>query len=277
MNPDGRAPAPPEDPGRLRSLSVLYVDDEPVLLDICRLYLLKHDITVTPASSVREALILMESNHFDLILSDYEMPGIDGAGFLNILREKHITLPVVIFSGKAPDKMPGGVFSSESVYYVRKGGEPRKMFEELAGMIREVSPTDQEKALPRKIALQYRTLFEQSGAAVVTLDDSLLITTANAGFEKLTGYGKDEIEGILRWGDVVHDRDAGQMMEYICHLRQGTTPSGKELSFCLRTKNNQIRPVLATISPVPDTPWSVASLIEIWQSPLYRDRQSTKT
>lgn len=276
MNPDGRAPAPPEDQRCLRSLSVLYVDDEPELLDICRIYLLKYGITVTPASSVREALRLMESKHFDLILSDYEMPGIDGAGFLNILREKHIALPFVIFSGQARDTMPGGVFCSGSVYYVRKGGEPRKMFDELAGMIRDAVQKDQEKAFPQKIALQYRTLFEQSGAAVVTLDDSLLITTANAGFEQLTGYGKDEIEGVLRWGDVVHDRDAGQMMEYIRYLRRGATPAGKDLSFCLRTKNNQIRPVLATISPVPDTQWSVASLIEIWQSPLNRDSRAQK-
>lgn len=254
-----------EDPGL--HLAVLHVDDEPVLLDICRIYLLKYGITVTTASSVRDALRFMESKTFDLILSDYEMPEIDGAGFLDILRERHIDLPFVIFSGQAPDKMPAGIFSNGSVYYVRKGGEPRKMFDELAGRIRDACRIDRNKTFHGRIALQYRTLFEQSGAAVVTLDDSLLITTVNSGFEKLTGYEKDEIEGVLRWGDVVHDRDAGRMTEYIWHFRRGVTPARKDLSFCLRTKNNQIRPVLATVSPVPDTQWSVASLIEIWQSP----------
>jgi len=280
MSPDSRAPINPEEdsiPSSSPSLKVLHVDDEPVFRDVCRIFLGKYGISVTPAASVREALHLLESGKFDVILSDYQMPGIDGAGFLNMLRGKHINLPFVLFSGLTPDKMSDDITGSGAVYYVRKGGEPRKMFDELAGRIRDASRADREDACPRMRALQYRTLFEQSGAAVITLDDTLLITTANSGFEKLTGYGKDEIEGILRWGDVVHDRDDGQVMDYICHLRRDSIPAGKDLSFFLKTKNNQIRPVLATIAPVPDTQWSVASLIEVWQSPLYRDSRDTKT
>jgi PAS domain S-box-containing protein len=278
MSPEDRALSDPENNSvSSPSLEVLYVDDESVFRDICRIYLGRYGITVTTAASVREALHLLESGRFDVILSDYQMPGIDGSGFLKILREKKITLPVVIFSGMNNDKTLIGSVSNGAMYYVRKGGTPRTMFEELACKIRDASRKDQQKESNHEARVRYRTLFEHAGTAIVTFDDSMVIATANSSFMKLTGYGKSEVEGILRWTDIVHDCDAGQLMDFIFLLRQEPTSSGKELSFLLKTKNNRSRPVLATVSPVPDTRWSIASMIEIWQPPVYWGTSSTKT
>jgi len=82
-------------------LSVLYVDDEPFLLNAGKIYLDRRpDISVSVASSVENALKLIESSSFDVIISDYQMPGTDGIGFLKILREKCCATPFILFTGR---------------------------------------------------------------------------------------------------------------------------------------------------------------------------------
>ena len=68
-------------------ISVLYVDDEPDLLDLGKIFLERiGDFRVTIATGVNEALSAMEGSEFETIISDYQMPGMDGIGFLKHLR-----------------------------------------------------------------------------------------------------------------------------------------------------------------------------------------------
>lgn len=277
MSPDNHTPTVPEEgPMHPSSLSVLHVDDEQIFRDICRIYLGKYGISVTSAGSVREALRLLETGRFDVIVSDYQMPGIDGAGFLKILREKKIELPVVIFSAENSEKALVRSIGGGAMYYVQKGGNPRTMFEKLSSMIREAVQKSTAKEALHETTLRYRSLFELSGTAIVAFDDNLTITTANSGFLELTGYGRDEIEGVLQWTDLVHESDASHLKDYISHIRSGSTPPAKELSFLVKTKDNQTRPVLATVSTAPHSRWSIASMIEIWRAPVYRGTLCTK-
>ncbi|MCX6699856.1 MAG: response regulator, partial [Methanomicrobiales archaeon] len=60
------------------AIRVLYVDDEPALLNIGHLFLGKSgDFSVTTAESASEGLDLLQREHFDAIVSDYQMPVMD--------------------------------------------------------------------------------------------------------------------------------------------------------------------------------------------------------
>jgi CheY-like chemotaxis protein len=57
-------------------ISVLFVDDEPVLVDIGRLFLKRAgDFSVTGVLSGKEAVSLLKENTYDVIISDYQMRG----------------------------------------------------------------------------------------------------------------------------------------------------------------------------------------------------------
>ncbi|GEM_PF-3024200 len=57
-------------------IRVLYVDDEPILLEIERLFLEKSgEFSVTNIDSVYVTLDLLEQQCFDVNISDYRMPG----------------------------------------------------------------------------------------------------------------------------------------------------------------------------------------------------------
>ena len=141
MNFAGHGGCIPEaNSGRPHVLSVLYVDDVPILLDVCKLYLEQSsDISVSVSSSVENALTLLETTSFDVIISDYQMPGIDGIGFLKILREKHCSIPFILFTGKGREEVMVEAMSNGAMFYIQKGGNPRSQFAELNNKIREAS------------------------------------------------------------------------------------------------------------------------------------------
>ena len=124
--------------GRPHVLSVLYVDDEPTLLDVCKLYLERcSDISVSVSSSVEDALTLLETTSFDVIISDYQMPGTDGIGFLKILREKHCFIPFILFTGRGREEVMVEAMKNGAMFYIQKDGHPRSQFAELNNKIRE--------------------------------------------------------------------------------------------------------------------------------------------
>jgi len=83
----------------LPSLSVLYVDDEPALLEIGKLFLQRSgEFVVSTCESAPDAIRLLSEASFDAIISDYQMPEMDGVQFLQHLRQHGNTTPFIIFT-----------------------------------------------------------------------------------------------------------------------------------------------------------------------------------
>ena len=139
MNSTGHGGCIPEmNTGKPTMLCVLYVDDEPMLLDVCKLYLERRsDISVSIADSVENALKLLDSSPFDVIISDYQMPGTNGIGFLKILKEKQFSIPFILFTGHGGEEVLTEALSNGAMFYIQKGGNSRSQFIELDLKIRE--------------------------------------------------------------------------------------------------------------------------------------------
>ncbi len=68
--------------------SVLYVDDDPALLDIGKIYLdMSGNFSVDTSGSVSEAMEMIREKRYDAIISDYEMAEINGIEFLQYVRQ----------------------------------------------------------------------------------------------------------------------------------------------------------------------------------------------
>jgi CheY-like chemotaxis protein len=82
-------------------LRVLYIDDEPGLLSIGKLFLEREgEFAVDTLTSAREALEHLSTGRYDAIVSDYQMPGMDGISFLRQIKASGNTTPFIIFTGK---------------------------------------------------------------------------------------------------------------------------------------------------------------------------------
>ena len=81
-------------------MRILAVDDEPLILSSLRRYFALLGHHMTGARSAEEALGLVEdAQSFDLVLSDVEMPGMDGFTLRTTLLARHPELPVLLVSG----------------------------------------------------------------------------------------------------------------------------------------------------------------------------------
>jgi signal transduction histidine kinase len=118
-------------------LSLLYVDDEPALLDLGKLFLEREGaFAVDTLSSAREALARLNTERYDAIISDYQMPEMDGITFLKQLRASGNTTPFIIFTGRGREEVVIEALNSGADFYIQKGGEPKSQFVELSNKIR---------------------------------------------------------------------------------------------------------------------------------------------
>jgi CheY-like chemotaxis protein len=78
---------------------ILLVDDNMHGLVARRNILEALGYQVVSASSGQEALTLADEHDFDLIVTDYRMPAMDGVALIAELRERHFTIPIILLSG----------------------------------------------------------------------------------------------------------------------------------------------------------------------------------
>ena len=70
-------------------IRALLVDDEAAFLKLAVMFLEEQeDILCDTARSATEALIRLQETPCDVVISDYEMPGLDGIAFLKQVRER---------------------------------------------------------------------------------------------------------------------------------------------------------------------------------------------
>jgi DNA-binding NtrC family response regulator len=78
---------------------ILVVDDQESMRSLLKDMLEVIGYEVTLAEGGEEALRLVESNQFDLVLTDLNMPGMDGTALLRAIKAMKAELPVVIITG----------------------------------------------------------------------------------------------------------------------------------------------------------------------------------
>lgn len=84
---------------------VLLIDDEPDILEIVGQLLNRSGFEVTTASNGEEALKKLESSTYDIAVSDYFMPKMDGVELLKKVRERGDYTAFIFFSGHADDSL----------------------------------------------------------------------------------------------------------------------------------------------------------------------------
>lgn len=130
------APSAPSDaqavpPGR--GERVLYLDDDEVMMTVASALLARWGYDVTAAHHAAEALALIRarSEGFDLVITDFNMPGMSGIEVLRELRRLRPSLPVILTSGFISEDMLKEAQSAGANGVVRK----ENLQDELAALI----------------------------------------------------------------------------------------------------------------------------------------------
>ncbi|WP_321504871.1 PAS domain S-box protein [uncultured Methanoregula sp.] len=116
--------------------TILYVDDEPDLLLLGKTFLEKlGDVAVDTQESATDGLEALREKSYDAIISDYQMPVMDGLAFLKAVRAEFGNLPFILFTGRGREDVVIEAINSGADFYLQKGGDVRSQFAELSHKI----------------------------------------------------------------------------------------------------------------------------------------------
>jgi PAS domain S-box-containing protein len=173
-------------------IRVLHVDDDPDVADLTATFLAREvdAITVETATSADEGLDRIRTGSFDCVVSDHEMPGMDGIELLEAVREEYPDLPFILYTGKGSEAVASDAISAGVTDYLQKKSGSEQ-YELLANRIRNaVERTRAEQARQRHLEA-----IETAREGISILDGDGEFIYVNEAYAALYGYDPEEMVG----------------------------------------------------------------------------------
>lgn len=133
----------------------------------------------------------------------------------------------------------------------------------ILNIVNEVSGLEENSDCMKELINIYQTIFETTETLIFLIEENSIISMVNAACKKISGYSREEIEGKMTWKELVADDDIHRMEQY--HDRRRISGRGipKSYGFRLKRKNGEYRNVFVTVSMVPGTKQSVATIMDV--------------
>ena len=108
------------------------------MLDVIKHFLERDGLleVQTFVSPMHAISFLQAYHHVDFILSDYDMPGMNGADFLYYIRSAGITIPFILYTSREYEEVDLDVFAHDAVHFMSKTGPIEAHMEQLIRIIK---------------------------------------------------------------------------------------------------------------------------------------------
>ena len=217
-----------------RPIQVLHVDDDPAFLDLAGEMLDRTDepLDVTTETDPRAALERLGSSSFDCVVSDYDMPQMDGLDFLRRVREDHPQLPFVLFTGKGSEEIASEAISAGVTDYLQKG--PRE--DQYTLLANRIVNSVEHHAAEREVdetRTRFSKLLEHSADYIFIIDADGTLTYVTPSVERTLGYDPDELTGENAF-DFLHPDDVDRTRSELADVVESPDT---EKTMELRTKH----------------------------------------
>jgi PAS domain S-box-containing protein len=171
--------------GKQWGLNILHVDDEQDFLAMAKVFLEREseNFNIDATTSAEEGMELLKRGNYDVVVSDYKMPMMDGLEFLQNLRQSGNTIPFIMLTGKGREDVAMDALNNGANHYLQKGGDIRSLFDKLTHVIKE----EVKKRVGDKIAgiEEGKEIIMDSMPAMVFYADS------NSNFQYVNKYLAD--------------------------------------------------------------------------------------
>ncbi len=150
-------------------LKILIAEDDRELRRLFAHVLIKNGYSVKEVANGQEALVAMDNDYYDLIISDIMMPVMDGYEFVRTLRESGDNTPVMMITAKdAFDDMRLGFLSGSDDYMI-KPINVNEMVLRVQALLRRAQMINERKQTVGGTVLECDTFTVTSGTESVVL------------------------------------------------------------------------------------------------------------
>ena len=200
---------------QMKTMRILFLEDDPYDLELIVITLngqgfqFDYDQTKTRAG----LLACLDANNYDLILSDYHMPGFDGMAALQLVMEHAPDTPFVLVSGAVGEETAIESLKAGATDYVLKNRLER-LGPVVARALRENAERLSRKAAEKALRVseeRYRMISETTSdfayAYFVQEDQTVQPEWITDGFQRLTGFTSDELAARGGWPSTIFYED----------------------------------------------------------------------
>jgi PAS domain S-box-containing protein len=169
----------------------------------------------------------------------------------------------IVFPFKIKNKLEGFIgleYFEDQYTYPEEYLEIMKIAADIIGFSLERKQS--EKSLKRTEQL-YENIFENTGAATVSLKPDTTIMMANTEFERLFGYKRSEVEGKMRLVDLLEKKDQSVLRKYHHLMMSNPDAVPKNYEFSYLNREGDIRQAFMAGSSLIDSKNCVISFIDI--------------
>ena len=239
-------------------LNVLLVEDseDDAILTRRQLSQAGFELHCERIDSARLMQAALDAHSWDVVISDYHMPGFSGSAALKLLQATGLDIPFVIVSGAIGEEIAVELMRAGAHDYIMKGNLAR-LAPAIERELREAGERRARRVAEADLRLAAK-VFEGSVEGILITDKNGRILRINQAFLDITGYGEDEAIGqrprMLQSGR--HDE------AFFRHMWASLTETGSwQGEIWNRRKNGEIYPEWLTISAVSDESGQVTHYI----------------
>lgn len=249
-------------------ITVLVVDDSVSIRALLRQILEQSGYHVYEAGDGLEALECFQCQHIDIVLTDLEMPGMDGLSLIAALNERYISLPIIVVSvysslasameaihKGAWDYLQKPIHEEEVRIAMNRVLDRMWQFKENRRIQEQMASQLQLQTLEIRTSKErYQRLLKSVTSYVytVTVDHGIAVhTTHGSGCEKVTGYTPEEYDANQDlWYRLVHDDDRELVIDMARRILVEMTK--REVEHRINHKGGSIRWIRNTLVPSLD-------------------------
>ncbi len=179
-----------------QGINILIVDDDPDDLERTKLFLEKESKKFNINTDYSPKSALQNFDEYDIIVSDYQMPGMDGLEFLEVVREERDDdIPFIIFTGKGQEEVAMEALNLGADRYLQKGGSTKSQYGVLAEAILQEVKHVRDLREKEKVEAELSSLVKGSDDPIYIVDENCKIVFANQAKLEKTGMSLKEING----------------------------------------------------------------------------------
>lgn len=200
---------------------ILIVDDHPLVLSGLANILAGRGYIIETADCGLEAVRLLNTSLFDLVLLDLLLPDISGLEVMDYMHEHHMDVCVVVISGSANIDNAIGALHRGAFDFLRKTFPKEELLKTVGHALRQRWLAQDNQRLNQQLQASekiHRYLLDSSPDIIYTLDEQGHLTYVNDRILPLLGWTAQELIG-QHYTQLIHPSDL-RRAEYA--LRQST-------------------------------------------------------